>query len=465
MPARPRAGYSARVRALAFVLLFVSISLPALAQDVWTDPHPGIRYLHRSTAEPKEIHALLIDLRRPEITLRSTRESERGTTPSAFGRTVGAVAVVNGDFYNTNGSFDPVGLAIGEGMVWSPDTAGQRFIACTAAKACEIDTTNQARQAHASWHSAVGGNTLLVNGGQVVQSAADDTSCGAFCTTQHPRTAVGLSADRNTLILVVVEGRQTPILGMTTNRLARLMLELGADVALNLDGGGSSSMVVDGRRVSGRPSNEPNERPVANHIAVLFDAAAATTGRLVGFIRENDVFDASAGLSGAAVSLSTGERTTTDSRGFYEFLEVAPADVTVTAELAGFTPASEVKTVVAGATNWKSMALVRVPPVMADAGAQEDAAAPPDAAPAPDAAPEQDAGSLPDAEEPALDAGFTEDAAAVSGPDAAAPNADAGVLVEVDGEEGGCRCVGRPEALAAWPLLAGLFLLSLRRRR
>lgn len=405
----------------------------AHAADVWSDPFPGIRYLYRTTDEPKRIHALVVDLSRPEISLRATRDDEKGRTTTSFSTLVGAAVAINGDFYNTNGSFDPVGLAIGQGMVWSDDSAGHRFIACTAAKVCEIDTTNQARAADASWTAAVGGNRLLVNNGAIVQTAMADTACGDFCTVQHPRTAVGLSADRNTLIMVVVEGRQTPVLGMSLSRLADLMLELGSDVALNLDGGGSSAMVVNGSRVSGRPTNEPTERRVSNHLAVLFDAAAATTGRLVGFVREDDIFDENAGLSGARVSLSTGQQTTTDGRGFYEFAEVDAGDVTVSVELAGFAPASDTKTVVAGVTNWKSVALVRAAP---DAGVAE-----PDAG-TEDTGAEADAGpAAPDASEEPVP--LPQDAG-TAGADAAETE-----MGEGEPEERGCACVQAPAPLPA----------------
>lgn len=422
-------------------LLFALTPSIALADDVWTDPFPGIRYLHRSTGEPKEIHALIVDLTRPEISLRATRDGEKGRTTTSFSNLVGAAAAINGDFYNTNGSYDPLGLAIGEGVVWSDDSAGHRFIACSAANLCEIDTTSQARAPDAGWTSAVGGNRLLVDGGAIVQTQADDAACGDFCTVPHPRTAAGLSSDGGTLILVVVEGRQSPILGMSLARLADLMLELGSAVALNLDGGGSSAMVVGGQRVSGRPSNEPSERAVSNHLAVLFDPAAATTGRLVGFVRENDIHDDTAGLPGAAVTLSTGERATTDDRGYYAFDAVPPGDVTVTAELAGFEPASDVKMVVRGVTNWKSIALVRAAP---DAGVEpEDAALL-------DASVEADAGVS-----NAVDAGD-----AGSEPPPIAPMAD-----DLDGA--GCECVG-PDARAGGVILVvavGLVLRSRRRAR
>jgi hypothetical protein len=470
------------VRRLLFASLLAILFTPrAEAADVWRDPHPGIRYLHRSTNEPKEIHALIIDLSRAEISLRSTRSTEKGRTPSSFSTLVGAAAVVNGDFYNTNGSYDPVGLAIGEGMVWSDDTPGQSFVACTQAKDCQIDVSGRAVAADPSWRSAVGGNVILVRNGAVVQSAADDTACGAFCTTQHPRTAVGLSADRHTMILVVVEGRQTPILGMTTNRLAQLMLELGSDIALNLDGGGSSTMVVDGARVSGRPSNEPSERAVANHIAVLFNAAPPTGGRLVGFIRERDIFDANAGLQGVRVTLSTGQSATTDARGFYELPDVMAGDITVTAALAGYTTVTEMKTIVAGTTNWKSIALLpSTPPVPPpeDAGVAPDAELAPDAEGSPDlgsegavdsGASEPDAGEAPKADAGAIaldaarsfDAGSITDAGTPTAPDAGPPAIEPSVDPQ---DDTGCRCTRPPTRLFDLVLLTVAIVLARRRR-
>jgi hypothetical protein len=457
---------------VVLALALLGPSSTAWAADVWTDPFPGIRYLHRSTSEPKEIHALLVDLTRPELSLRATRDGEKGRTTTSFSNLVGAAAAVNGDFYDTNGSYDPVGLAIGDGNVWSDDTTGHHFLACTAQKVCEIETTAQATVPPATWQSAVGGNRLLVVGGQLAQTRADDTACGSFCTTQHPRTAAGISADGNTLILVVVEGRQDPIFGMTTARLAELMQELGAHVALNLDGGGSSAMVVAGSRVSGRPSNEPSERAVANHLAVVYDASAATTGRLVGFVREHDITDANANLAGADVVLSTGERTTTGTNGMYEFPAVAAGAVDVTASLAGYTRVTMSKTISPGITNWRSIALERA---AADAGVADAADA------TTDATTEHDAGAA-DATADPLDAGL--DAGAASDADPSEPLLDAGpggadasdtppISGIVEGEESGCTCV-RPaietsaveaSGLLGLLLLAGLSLSSRTVRR
>lgn len=64
---------------------------------------------------------------------------------------------------------------------------------------------------------------------------------------------------------------------MKISSLASLMASLGATVAMELDGGGSSTMVVNGARVSGRSSNELSERRVANHLAVKYVEQATTT--------------------------------------------------------------------------------------------------------------------------------------------------------------------------------------------
>jgi len=240
------------------------------AGDVWTQAAPGIRYLHRSTSEPKEIHALVVDLTWSGLRVRATKPDEKGLTPGAFAQRVGAVAAVNGDFFD--GTLKPIGLAVGDGIAWSgsADTDSWSFLACGRTAVCEIDMSGKTIAKKAEWTEVVGGNLVILNQGKL-RTTAEDQQCGSFCTTAHPRTAAGLSADGNTLYLVMVEGRRTPVLGMTLVALSRLMQELGAHNALNLDGGGSSGMILNGKLANQRPSNEPSERKVANHIGILLD--------------------------------------------------------------------------------------------------------------------------------------------------------------------------------------------------
>lgn len=86
---------------------------------------------------------------------------------------------------------------------------------------------------------------------------------------RHPRTAVGLT-DLGTVFIVVVYGRD-PLqsIGASVSEMADIMKDLGADKAINLDGGGSSVMVIEGEN-TGKPSDTNGERAVAE--ALLFIA-------------------------------------------------------------------------------------------------------------------------------------------------------------------------------------------------
>lgn len=84
---------------------------------------------------------------------------------------------------------------------------------------------------------AVTGSAILVKDGQVPAKFSYNIN------GRHPRTAAGSSKSGKELILVAVDGRQSGSLGMTQQELAQLMLSLGAYNAVNLDGGGSTTMV------------------------------------------------------------------------------------------------------------------------------------------------------------------------------------------------------------------------------
>jgi exopolysaccharide biosynthesis protein len=97
---------------------------------------------------------------------------------------------------------------------------------------------------------AVGGSAILVKDGDIVTT--DDGEL-------HPRTAVGIDDDTGKILLLVVDGRQESSSGCTLYDLASLMVSLGAEQVLNLDGGGSSTMVT--RRPSGavKVANNPSD--------------------------------------------------------------------------------------------------------------------------------------------------------------------------------------------------------------
>ena len=133
----------------------------------------------------------------------------------------------------------------------------------------EVATT--ADEPEVRWQHAadvVSGGPLLLRGGRRVTDWATEPFARAFCEARHPRTALGVKAD-GTLLLITVDGRRPDwSVGMSLPELTDLLLELGAVDAINLDGGGSTTMVV-GDQVVNRPSDPSGERENGDAILVI----------------------------------------------------------------------------------------------------------------------------------------------------------------------------------------------------
>jgi hypothetical protein len=112
---------------------------------------------------------------------------------------------------------------------------------------------------------AVTGNMFVLRDGK--RMAKDDVDL-------HPRTAIGIDHDTGQLLLLVVDGRQSFSRGLTMKELAKLFQRLGAEDALNLDGGGSSIMVArqaDGSLAVLNSPSDGHPRPVSNGLEVTCD--------------------------------------------------------------------------------------------------------------------------------------------------------------------------------------------------
>jgi hypothetical protein len=118
--------------------------------------------------------------------------------------------------------------------------------------------------ADSAFQFAVGGAPILRDG---------TTLSGVDSTALAPRTAAGASVAGDTVFLLAVDGRSSASVGMTLTELADLLVEFGADDAVNLDGGGSTTLVAQENgaedvTVRNTPS-DGSERAVANGIGVL----------------------------------------------------------------------------------------------------------------------------------------------------------------------------------------------------
>ena len=109
----------------------------------------------------------------------------------------------------------------------------------------------------------VGGDRKILENGEVLETDRAEL---------HPRTAIGYSADRSKVYMLVVDGRQGGYSdGATTKQMADMMKFAGAANAMNLDGGGSSGMYIEKYGQVNSPS-DGHERAVSNGIFVVSNA-------------------------------------------------------------------------------------------------------------------------------------------------------------------------------------------------
>lgn len=113
---------------------------------------------------------------------------------------------------------------------------------------------------------AIGGGPTLVSDGRIKVTAKQERFGAEIARGRAPRTAIGYLGGTS-ILMITVDGRQKHSIGMTLYELARLMRELGAEDAINLDGGGSTAMVVRGKLVN-HPSDGV-ERSVNNALVLV----------------------------------------------------------------------------------------------------------------------------------------------------------------------------------------------------
>lgn len=241
---------------------------------------PGVtRRVVRSPTGPWTINVLYVDLDRCNVA-----EAVKGAD-SAAGRyrTTALLAElathetvvggVNGDFFKlADGS--PTNLLVVNGRMLAPPN-GKPVLAFDSAGVPEIATFTLRDGRLMPFHpkNAVGGRPVLVRDSAL--DAAVDTEGQTGFRERNPRTAAGIARGGRQLILVAVDGREYENAGMTLRELGDLMLGLGARDAINLDGGGSTTLVYAdpdsaGRlRIANHPSDKGGERTVGDALAIV----------------------------------------------------------------------------------------------------------------------------------------------------------------------------------------------------
>ncbi len=260
-------------------------SQPAPLRATWFE---GVEYFREAQMSPRPmvIHVVKIDLAAPGIGFLVTPPSEsggrqlRGVTTSQFLSGYHLQAAINGDFFepwsdNTPLDYyphagDPVdvlGFAASLGTVYSRGRANHPTLYLSHDNQASFDAPS------GPIYNAISGGMIIVKEGKPYQVDLAEP----YLREAHPRTAVALDATGRTLLLIVVDGRQPGYSdGATLSDLAQIAIRYGASEALNLDGGGSTTLAMEGADGRPRVVNSPihnhiptMERPVANHLGVF----------------------------------------------------------------------------------------------------------------------------------------------------------------------------------------------------
>ena len=244
--------------------------------------YEGINYerIVRRSPRPIVIHVVTVDLRAEGIRFLVTPGDPDSALPlearttSKFLNEYNQQIAINGDgfrpwrsysllnYYPHSGDpVSPIGLAASEGTVYH--SAAENLPVLYIAR------TNQARfnTPTGRVYNAISGSQMLVEQGKVVAIADENP---------EPRTAVALDKAGKRLILIVVDGRQPNFSeGVTLSELAEIIIEQGGYFGMNLDGGGSTTLVKEGGFGRAEVLNSPIDhripgwqRPVGNHLGI-----------------------------------------------------------------------------------------------------------------------------------------------------------------------------------------------------
>jgi exopolysaccharide biosynthesis protein len=280
-----------------FVLLAVAACSRQPAPAVFTAPNMGAMpfpvdsaraemvadgVTHRvikTSKGPWTINVLYVDLDRcnaAEAVASADRAVGRMKTTdmlaalSAHEKVIGGV---NADFFNLQNGM-PTNLLVINGTMLTPPIK-QPVLAFDSNGVPHIGffTLEQGKLQPLHPAQAVGGRPVLVRDSAIVGEV--DTFGNASFRERNPRTAAGIARDGKRLILAAIDGREYLNAGMTLRETADVMLALGSRDAVNLDGGGSTTMVyadpsIGGQlRIANHPSDKEGERTVGDALAIV----------------------------------------------------------------------------------------------------------------------------------------------------------------------------------------------------
>lgn len=263
-------------------LLSAILAMPAHAGDTWQrELFWGIDYLVRTKTGYK-LHVLKVDLWRGGVRPFVTPGPARNKTVPTFLSTYKMQVAINTSFYNMN-----TGIAHGyfesNGAPYSSKDGRADLTGYTPSGFTSNNDFLFGLDKKGPLYNAYSGMPVIIAAGKLTNA----TSNACSPTTKRPRTAVGIDKTGRYFYMMVVEGDKSGLPGMNCHQLAQELFGFGVEWGINLDGGGSSVMAIQGRGAV----NNPNElRKVASSLGFFAYAnkAACKPSTEICDSRDND---------------------------------------------------------------------------------------------------------------------------------------------------------------------------------
>lgn len=228
------------------------------AEERTTKPYPGVAHIHR-TDQAQDYHLLILAPRAMEVV--GTDPDQAWSVVSEFAKKVGAQIAINANFFTKTES---CGVTAGEGRVWTAVSAG-----CPITLAFFRDgaaSISDARLGRADVEAQAKGLVAAVSGRpRLVENGKPSPTVERFASIRHPRTALGLKED-GTLVILVADGRREAALGFTGPEMSEIFIREGVVDALNLDGGGSTTLYIEAEGGLQNKPSDGRERVVVNQL-------------------------------------------------------------------------------------------------------------------------------------------------------------------------------------------------------
>jgi exopolysaccharide biosynthesis protein len=242
-------------RALLALLLAATV---AGAGERVTRPYPGVTHIHRADGA-QDYHLLILAPRSMEAV--ATDQDQAWGVVSDFAKNVGAQIAINANFFSKTES---CGVTAGAGHLWTPVSEGcPMTIAFFDDGKTAIFDGKAMRKGPgfpaAGLLAAVSGRPALV------EDARPSPTVERFATVRHPRTALGLRKD-GTLVILVADGRREHALGFTGPEMSEIFIREKAVDAINLDGGGSTTLYIEAEGGIQNQPSDGHERVVVNQL-------------------------------------------------------------------------------------------------------------------------------------------------------------------------------------------------------